>query len=100
MLDERCEALPSGSPERAFLDEALPALAAREAVCRGARAPARIAARTVLVVDNGMRSGLTMAAAIRAVRSLNPGRVVAAAPVGAVSAVADVRRMADAVLRL
>ena len=38
-----------------------------------------------------------MAAAIRAVRSMNPRRIVAAAPVGAAAAIADIARLADAV---
>ena len=97
VLDERCDALPAGSPERAFLDDALSALTAREAVCRGTRPPARIATRSVLLIDNGMRTGRTMAAAIRAVRSMDPGRVIAATPVGAESAVADVAHLADEV---
>ena len=97
VLDERCDALPADSPERAFLDEALSALTARETVCRGVRPPARIAGRTVLLVDNGMRTGQTMAAAIRAVRSMDPGQVIAATPVGAESAVADVVHLADEV---
>ena len=90
VLDERCTSLPAGSPERALVDEALPALAAREAVCRGTRAPARVAERTVLLVDNGMRTGRTMALAIGAVRSMNAGRVIAAAPVGSQAAIAHV----------
>ena len=88
VVDEACAAL-SDAVERAFVDDALSALASREAVCRGARTPARIVGRTVLLVDNGMRTGQTMAAAIRHVRSMNPGRIVAAAPVGAASAVAE-----------
>jgi len=95
VLDERCDALPGESPERAFLDEALAALATREAGCRGTRSPGRIAERTVVVVDNGMRTGTTMAAALRAVRWLNPGRVIAAVPIAAESAIAHVARLAD-----
>ena len=96
-LDERCDALPAGSPERAFLDDTLSVLAAREACCRGARPPARIAGRTVLLIDNGMRTGRTMAAAIQAVRSMDPARIVAATPVGTASAVAHVASLADEV---
>ena len=97
VVDDRCGALPVGSPERACLEDALSALTARELICRGTRAPARIAGRTVLLVDNGMRTGQTIAVAIRAVRLMDAGRVIAAAPVGAASAVADVARLADEV---
>ena len=95
VLDERCAASPVGSPERAFLDDALGGLAAREVVCRGTRAPAHIADRTILLIDNGMRTGQTMAAAIHAVRTMKPGRIVAATPAGTPSAVALVDALAD-----
>ena len=95
VLDERCAASPVGSPERAFLDDALGGLAAREVVCRGTRAPAHIADRTVLLIDNGMRTGQTMAAAIHAVRTMNPARIIAATPVGTAPAVALVGALAE-----
>ena len=95
VLDNRCAALPAGSPERAFLDDALSGLAAREALCRGTRVPARIAERTVLLIDNGMRTGQTMAAAIDAVRTMNPARIIATTPVGTASAVALVGALAE-----
>ena len=47
-----------------------------------------------------MRTGRTMAAAIRAVRTMNPGRIVAATPVGTASAVALVDALADELFRL
>lgn len=95
VLDERCPGLPPGSPERTFLDDALSQLAAREQVCRGPRAPARLSERTVLLIDNGMRTGQTMAAVIRAVRTMGPGRVVAAIPAGTPSAVERTMPLAD-----
>ena len=95
VLDERCDELPAGSPERAVLDGALSALTAREALCRGTRAPARIAERTVVLIDNGMRTGQTMAAAIRAVRTMSPRRIVAAIPAGTPPAVELVNTMAE-----
>ena len=97
VLDERCDAIPAASTERAFLDDELQRLAARETLCRGERAAARIGGRTVLLVDNGMRTGRTMATAIQAVRSMDPARIVAATPVGAASAVAHVTSLADEV---
>ena len=93
--DERYAGLPPGSPERTFLDDALSQLAAREQVCRGARPPPCLAGRTVLVIDNGIRTGQTMAAAIRAVRTMGPGRIVAAIPAGTPSAVEQVTTLAD-----
>lgn len=95
VVDERYAALPSDGVERVALDEGLSALAARELVCRGRRPPARIAGRTVLLVDNGMRTGQTMAAAIRALRMMKTARIVAAVPVAAAEAAVEVARIAD-----
>ncbi len=39
--------------------------------------------RTVILVDDGLATGSTMRAAVRAVRALGPSRVVVAVPVGA-----------------
>jgi len=87
---------PQHNPvEGVFVAEALATLAAREAACRGTRPPGSIAGRTVLLIDNGMRTGQTMGSALRAVRSLNPGRVVAAVPVSSPSAVALVGDLTD-----
>jgi putative phosphoribosyl transferase len=95
VLDEGCRALTPGSVEHLVVGEGVRALRAREAACRGPRPATRIATRTILLVDNGLRTGRTMAAAIRAVRTMNPGRIVAATPVGAASAVALVGALAD-----
>lgn len=95
VVDDECAARPSGSIERLVVDDGVRALAERAAACRGPRPPASLVGRTVLLVDNGMRTGRTMVAAIRAVRGLHPGRVVAAAPVGAAAAVALAAARAD-----
>ena len=97
VADEGCHVLPIDSPERAHVMDALAALGARESVCRGTRPPVRLADRLVLLVDNGMRTGQTMAAAIRAVRRLQPNRIEAAAPVATAAAVALAGAEADAV---
>jgi putative phosphoribosyl transferase len=86
---------PHNEVERVFIDEALSALANREAACRGARPPRDVAGRIVLLIDNGMRTGQTMSAAVRTVRSLNPARIVAAVPVSPPSAVALVGALTD-----
>lgn len=53
----------------------------RERAYRGDRPPPRIAGRTVILVDDGIATGATMQAAVQAVRSLGPERVVVAVPV-------------------
>ncbi len=56
-------------------------LSRRERAYRGDRPPPRIAGRTVILVDDGIATGATMQAAVQAVRSLGPERVVVAVPV-------------------
>jgi putative phosphoribosyl transferase len=55
----------------------------REQAYRGERPPADVVGRTVIVVDDGLATGATMRAAVRAVRMRAPARVVVAVPVAA-----------------
>jgi putative phosphoribosyl transferase len=55
----------------------------REQAYRGERPPVDVAGRTVLVIDDGLATGATMRAAVRAVRMRAPARVVVAVPVAA-----------------
>jgi putative phosphoribosyl transferase len=83
-----------------FLTDALDGLARRERECRGARPPVELARKTVLLVDNGVRTGSTMLAAVRAVRAFDPARVVAAAPVASPESVGTVEAATDEFVRL
>lgn len=53
----------------------------REILYRGARPPLTIEAETVLLVDDGMATGSSIRAAIRALRQRKPARLVVAVPV-------------------
>ena len=53
---------------------------------------------TVILVDDGLATGATMEAAVRALRQLTDGRIVVAAPVGAADTCARLRRIADEVV--
>ncbi|MGH7582009.1 MAG: phosphoribosyltransferase, partial [Gemmatimonadales bacterium] len=75
-------------------------LARRERAFRGDVAPPVVAGREVLLVDDGLATGATMAAAVAGLRRLNPRRIVVAAPVASTDAAAAMRRDADDVITL
>jgi predicted phosphoribosyltransferase len=54
--------------------------------------------RTALLVDDGLATGSTMKAAVRAVRALGPSQIVVAVPVGAPETCAELADIADAVV--
>jgi putative phosphoribosyl transferase len=54
----------------------------REATYRGAAPPVSLADKTVILADDGIATGATMLAAVRAVRGAKPARVIVAVPVG------------------
>lgn len=56
-----------------------------------------IAGRTVIVVDDGLATGATMAAALRFVRAEQPERLVCAVPVASPDSLADMAPLADEV---
>jgi putative phosphoribosyl transferase len=58
-------------------------LGRRENLYRGASAPLNVSGRTVIIVDDGMATGSTMRAAVNALKSLGPTRIIVAAPVAA-----------------
>jgi putative phosphoribosyl transferase len=54
--------------------------------------------RTVIIVDDGLATGSTMRAAVRALRQSAPARIVAAVPVGAAETCRSLRDEADDVV--
>ena len=67
---------------------------------RGDRPLPELRGRTVILVDDGIATGGTMRAAIRAVRKREPARLVVAAPVAAPDIVDALRREVDEVVCL
>lgn len=65
---------------------------------RDGRPAADLAGRDVILVDDGLATGVTATAALRDVRAGHPRTVVFAAPVGAPGAAAGLRRDADDVV--
>lgn len=59
-----------------------------------------LAGRTVIVLDDGLATGATMTAALKAVRAQGPARLVCAVPVAARDSLAQVARLADDVVCL
>ena len=99
-LDEEVEAALSAKSGqdpvfRQFVAAALADFEEQARAARGGRPPLELSGRTVILVDNGVRTGSTMLAALRALRSRAPARVVAAAPVAAPEALDAVRAAAD-----
>ena len=70
----------------------------REQLYRGTRAPIGLTNKAVILVDDGLATGSTMRAAVKAVRQQQPARVIVAVPVGAPSTCADLAREADEVV--
>ncbi|MGA7614975.1 MAG: phosphoribosyltransferase [Thermoanaerobaculia bacterium] len=73
-------------------------LTRREKAYRGDREPVQIEGKVTVLVDDGLATGSSMRAAVRAVRKLAPSRIVVAVPVGAPSTCSDLREEADEVV--
>ena len=57
-------------------------LGRREQAYRGDRPPAELQNRTVILVDDGLATGASMRAAVRALRLRNPSGIAVAVPIG------------------
>ncbi len=67
---------------------------------RDGTSPVSLEGRTVILTDDGLATGATMIAAVRAVRAHHPARVVVAVPVGSQEACAALEAEADALVCL
>jgi putative phosphoribosyl transferase len=72
----------------------------RRALYLRGRSPVDVAGRTVIVVDDGIATGTTMRAALRALRRRGPQRLVLAVPVAAPEALEALRGEVDEVVCL
>ncbi len=81
VVDEELEQVARSAGMDYAIADGLQQLTERERFCRGQRPPVDISTKQVIIVDNGIHTGSTMQAAIRAVRKLGVRKVVAAVPV-------------------
>jgi putative phosphoribosyl transferase len=72
----------------------------RMAKFRGGRDRVPLAARTAVIVDDGIATGSTMRAACQVARAQGAARIVVAVPVSSAAALAALRQVADEVVCL
>ncbi len=72
----------------------------REREFRGTRPPLAVTGRTAIVVDDGLATGATMEAAVRALKALGAARVVVAVPVASAEARQRIAALADEIVCL
>jgi putative phosphoribosyl transferase len=65
---------------------------------RGDREPLELAARSVIVVDDGLATGATMRAAVATLRAADAGRLVLAVPIGSPGTCEALARLVDALV--
>jgi len=70
----------------------------RERLYRGDRPMPDVRGRTVILVDDGLATGATMQAAVKALRLQQPARIVVAVPTAAPETCAQLRAVADDVI--
>jgi putative phosphoribosyl transferase len=72
----------------------------QQKVYRGDATPQELKGRTIIVVDDGLATGSTMRAAVRALRQSNPAWIIVAVPVAAADTVRRLAGEADSVVCL
>ncbi len=88
----------SGADMRALAEPAHRELCRRVALYRGNRPLPELTGRNVVLVDDGLATGVTAEAALRALRRWRPGRLVLAVPVCARETAARIANVADEVV--
>jgi putative phosphoribosyl transferase len=84
----------------AVRDRELAEIERRRRLYLGRRAPAPVEGRVAIVIDDGVATGATTRAALRAIRLRAPARLVLAVPVAATDTLAALRTEADDVVCL
>jgi putative phosphoribosyl transferase len=81
-------------------DSELAEIERRRQLYLGSRARAEVAGRTAIVIDDGIATGATTRAALRATRLRNPKKLILAVPVAPTESLAAMREEADDVVCL
>lgn len=81
-------------------NQELAELSRREHSYRGERGSPQLENKTVVIVDDGLATGSTMRAAVAALRSHEPARIVIAVPVGAPTVCEELGKEADEIVCL
>jgi predicted phosphoribosyltransferase len=67
----------------------------REELYRQGRGPLQVRDRTIILVDDGLATGATMRAAVKALRQSGAAKIVVAVPVGPRDTCAEIKELAD-----
>jgi putative phosphoribosyl transferase len=102
VVDERTSALTGVDREQIaqWARRELPEIERRRRVYLSGRAPLAVAGKTAIIVDDGIATGTTVRAALKALRRRAPARIVLAVPVAPSDTVAALRAEADEVVCL
>lgn len=85
---------------QALAEAQLPEIRRRRELYLAGRDPVPLAGRSAIVVDDGVATGATMRAALRAVKRHDPARLVLAVPVAAQDSLDSLREEADEIVCL
>ena len=96
-LDEQVVRMEGISPQEIerVTEQVRQMLDRRSVLYRSERAPHLIASRTIILVDDGIATGASMAVAIQALRQMGPSAILVAVPVAPASTCAWLRTLVD-----
>jgi predicted phosphoribosyltransferase len=85
----------SGEQIERVVEQETRELEEREEIYRGARPTVNLGGKTVILVDDGLATGATMRAAVRAVRARGAAQIVVAVPTAPPETCSDFQRLVD-----
>jgi putative phosphoribosyl transferase len=96
-LDEQVVRMEGISPQEVerVTEHVRQMLDRRSVLYRSERAPLQVEMKTVVLVDDGIATGASMAVAVQALRAMKPAAIIVAVPVAPASTCAWLRTLAD-----